>query len=309
MLLELRGLSKYYGPYQALKDVTAEVREGCVGLLGPNGAGKSTLIRTLLGLLDFTAGEGRVLGLDIRKDRMGVRQRTGYMPEHEASFPGTTGLEMVAFAGELSGLRPDDAISRAHEMLDYVGLREERYRPTEEYSTGMKQRAKLAQALVHGPELVFLDEPTNGLDPIGRDEMLWLIGDVARAGVNVILSSHLLHDVERVCDSVVLMQEGRVTHVGGVAAFTKGEVEQVELELRGGAGLEAFLVTAAARGLEIARTEDPDRVLASLRAGDEADVLLALAVEGGYEVRHLAPRSMTLETAFMRFIEGGEAAR
>ncbi|GMV43633.1 MAG: hypothetical protein AMXMBFR64_53490 [Myxococcales bacterium] len=304
MLLELRGLSKYYGAYQALKDVSVDVREGCVGLLGPNGAGKSTLIRTILGLLDFAAGEGRVLGHDIRRQCMAVRQRAGYMPEHDAAFPGTTGLEMAAYGAELSGLRRDDAISRAHEMLDYVGLGEERYRPTEEYSTGMKQRAKLAQALVHGPELVLLDEPTNGLDPIGREEMLWLIGDVARAGVNVILSSHLLHDVERVCDSVILMQDGRVTHYGDVATFTKGEAEQVELELRGGGGLDAFIAAAAARGIAMERLDDPDRLQASMVRGDEAEVLLALAVAGGYEVRHLAPRSVTLESAFMRFVEG-----
>ena len=308
MLIELRSLSKFYGSYHALKAVTADVREGCVGLLGPNGAGKSTLIRTLLGLLDFSAGEARVLGQDIRKERLDVKRRTGYMPEQETLFPGTTGLEMAAYAGELSGLPADDAMSRAHEMLDYVGLGEERYRPVSDFSTGMKQRVKLAQALVHGPELVFLDEPTNGLDPIGREEMLGIIADLARAGVNVILSSHLLHDVERVCDSVILMHDGTIAHCGPIEQLKSGKSEWVELELRGGAGPDAFVAAALGRGIVVGpSSEDPDRLVAEMGQDSDLDTLFRLAVDGDYELRHLAPRVVSLESAFMRFMEGADA--
>jgi ABC-2 type transport system ATP-binding protein len=324
-MIELDGLTKYYGSLAALRQVTASVGPGSVGLLGPNGAGKSTLIRTLLGLLDYRSGSARVLGHDIRDEVLALRQRIGYMPEQETYFPGMTGLEMTAYAGELSGMGRADATSRAHEILDYVGLGEARYRPVETYSTGMKQRAKLAQALVHGPELVFLDEPTNGLDPMGREEMLSIVSDLSKAAVNVVLSSHLLRDVERVCDSLLLMDRGRILHYGSLEDFTRATRRQFEVRVRGGDGARAFIERVRAAGLAVVEPERSDRpivVEAALPASadgqegstpaDEAEVagtLVEAAVAGGCEIRHLAPVTMSLETAFLRFLEAGEAGR
>src|SRR6266850_5195772 len=189
----LERVTVTYGRSEALRDVTTTFSAGAVGLLGPNGAGKSTMIKALLGFIVPTRGRMRVLGLDVAEAPLAIRARVGYMPESDAHIPGMNAVSFVAYCGELAGLPRVDAMQRAHEVLFYVMLGDERYRNVETYSTGMKQRIKLAQALVHGPQILFLDEPTNGLDPKGRMEMLALIRDLARRkGVNVILSSHLL---------------------------------------------------------------------------------------------------------------------
>src|SRR5216117_3474526 len=199
-----------YGRSRALQDVTTTFASGAVGLLGPNGAGKSTMIKALLGFIVPTRGRMRVLGLDVADSPLEIRARVGYMPESDAHIPGMNAVSFVAYCGELAGLPGVDAMQRAHEVLFYVGLGEARYRNVETYSTGMKQRIKLAQALVHDPDLLFLDEPTNGLDPKGRDEMLELIRDISNAkGIHVILSSHLLPDVEWVCGDVMVIHQGR----------------------------------------------------------------------------------------------------
>ncbi len=179
MLFRLSNVTKTYGPITALRQLTVEVGSGAVGLLGPNGAGKTTLIRTLLGLISVDSGTGEVLGLDIRTRRLDIRQPVGFVPEDECLFPAVPGVEFVAYAGELCGMAPADAMQRAHEVLNYVGLGEARYRPVESYSTGMKQRLKLASAIVHDPKLLILDEPTNGMDPAGRQEMLELARDLS----------------------------------------------------------------------------------------------------------------------------------
>ncbi len=307
MLLALEDLTKRYGDFTALDALRVEVQGGCIGLLGPNGAGKSTLIRTLLGLLEPSGGKARVLGLDIVAQTRAIRGRVGYMPETETWFPGMTGLEMVAFAGQLSGMPPEDAVSRAHEMLDYAGVGESRYRQVETYSTGMKQRVKLAQAVVHGPELVFLDEPTNGLDPLGREDMLGIVADLARAGVHVILSSHLLRDVERVCDSVLLMQAGRIVHHASLDEFRAGDPQAVEIEVRGGCGPEEFPERIAAVGLRATPAEVRGRWVVATPAPDSVAQVWRVAYEGGYEVRHLAPQRVSLEKAFLELLERLEA--
>ncbi|MBN1947706.1 MAG: ABC transporter ATP-binding protein [Bradymonadales bacterium] len=339
MLLELDHLTKYYGKLAALKAVSASVKPGCVGLLGPNGAGKSTLLRVLLGLLHFQAGQASVLGFDVRTQRMEVRRQVGYMPEQSTYFPGMDGLQMVAYGAELSGIPRHEAISRAHEVIDLVGLGEERYRRVDGYSTGMRQRVKLAQALVHGPRLLFLDEPTNGLDPIGREEMLDLIAQLSRIGINILLSSHLLGEVERVCDSLVLMHEGEVVHYGTIADFKNGAVRSQELrggptageppaepasvsgatqtdqaldsgvyplevEVRGGIGPEKLAQELRARGLAVAPHDRPERVVIEIRGEADLDVVWQIAVEGGCEVRHLAPLQVSLEAAFLGFMGG-----
>ena len=214
-VVSLEAVSVKYGRNWALRDVSATFQPGAVGLLGPNGAGKSTMIKSLLGFIKPDQGTMRVLGLDVATSPLEIRARIGYMPENDAHIPGMTAVAFVGYCGELAGLRPVDAIQRAHEVLYYVGLGEARYRNVETYSTGMKQRIKLAQALVHDPDLLFLDEPTNGMDPKGRDEMLELIRDLGHnKGVNLILCSHLLPDVEYCCDNVVIMDKGRIAAAG-----------------------------------------------------------------------------------------------
>ena len=213
----LDHVSVSYGRQAALRDVSAVFPSGAVGLLGPNGAGKSTMLKSLLGFITPTSGRLQVLGLDVAHRAMEIRARLGYMPESDGHVPGMNAVTFVAYCGQLAGLPVSDAMQRAHEVLFYVGLGEARYRNVETYSTGMKQRIKLAQALVHDPDLLFLDEPTNGMDPKGREEMLDLIRDLAHnKGVSLILSSHLLPDVEYTCDHVVVLDRGAVAASGTI---------------------------------------------------------------------------------------------
>src|SRR6187402_170521 len=213
-------LSVRYGKNFALNDVTAVFPPGAVGLLGPNGAGKSTLLKSLLGFLVPEKGSMKVLDLDVAQRPLAIRARIGYMPESDSHIPGMNAVSFVAYCGQLAGLPAVDAMQRAHEVLYYVGLGEARYRNLETYSTGMKQRIKLAQALVHDPDLLFLDEPTNGMDPKGRDEMLELIRDVVvNKGISLILASHLLPDVEQTCGHVVVLDKGAVAAQGGIEAL------------------------------------------------------------------------------------------
>src|ERR1700687_1237512 len=229
-VVSLEQVTVAYGANTALREVTTAFAGGAVGLLGPNGAGKSTMIKALLGFLQPAAGRMRVLGLDVSTSPLEIRARVGYMPESDAHIPGMNAVSFVAYCGELAALPRVDAMQRAHEVLFYVGLGEARYRNVETYSTGMKQRIKLAQALVHDPDLLFLDEPTNGMDPKGRDEMLELVRDLGRnKGVNLILSSHLLPDVEYTCDHVVVMDKGRIAAAGPIEALKQPRGKVYEL--------------------------------------------------------------------------------
>jgi ABC-2 type transport system ATP-binding protein len=223
---------RYAGaPEPALKGLTLALDRGIVGLLGPNGAGKSTLLKALLGLLTPSRGSGSVLGVALgAPEAARLRARIGYMPEYDALIEDASAYEQVAFWGELSGLAPEASRDRAHEVLYFVGLDEARYRPVSGYSTGMRQRVKLAQALVHSPELIFLDEPTNGLDPDGRRRMLELVLRVhAELGTGVILASHLLGDVERVADQLVILDQGEIKAAGSMAGLRKVLARRVEL--------------------------------------------------------------------------------
>src|SRR5437870_4566539 len=232
-VVSLDAVTVMYGRQAALLDVTTAFPAGAVGLLGPNGAGKSTMLKSLLGLVVPGRGRMRVLGLDVAHRALDIRARVGYMPESDAHIPGMNAVSFVAYCGELAGLPRVDAMQRAHEVLFYVGLGEARYRAVETYSTGMKQRIKLAQALVHDPDLLFLDEPTNGLDPRGRDEMLALVRDLAgNKGVNLILSSHLLPDVEYTCDHVVVMDKGAIAASGPIAALKQPRGRVFELRVK-----------------------------------------------------------------------------
>src|SRR6266478_6148628 len=232
-VVTLEDVTVAYGANRALRDVTSSFAAGAVGLLGPNGAGKSTMIKALLGFIVPARGRMRVLGLDVADSPLEIRARVGYMPESDAHIPGMNAVSFVAYCGELAGLPRVDAMQRAHEVLFYVGLGEARYRNVETYSTGMKQRIKLAQALVHDPDLLFLDEPTNGMDPSGRDEMLALVKDLADAkGVNVIVSSHLLPDVEFTCHHVVVLDKGRVAAAGPIAELKQPGGRVYELRVK-----------------------------------------------------------------------------
>src|SRR5947208_12407652 len=216
-LIELHNVDRWYGTQQASRDVSLHLEPGRIGLLGPNGAGKSTLLKILMGLLPPSAGGGSILGRDLVQAGAELRRAIGYMPETDSLIPGLRGAEYVALAGELYGMPRRQALRRAHEILTSLELEEARYRRLEEYSTGMKQRLKLAQALVHDPPVLLLDEPTSGLDPAGRDAMLQLLLTLGREhGKSFILSTHLLGDVERVCETVLILHEGRVLRQGGV---------------------------------------------------------------------------------------------
>ena len=299
-VVELRGVSVTYGRQAALRDVSAVFPGGAVGLLGPNGAGKSTMLKALLGFVVPSAGTMRVLGLDVATSALDIRARLGYMPETDAHIPGMSAVAFVAYCGQLAGLPAADAMQRAHEVLYYVGLGEARYRNVETYSTGMKQRIKLAQALVHDPDLLFLDEPTNGMDPKGRDEMLALIRDLARnKGVNLIVSSHLLPDIEFTCDHVVVMDKGAVATQGGLDAVRGPQGRVFELRVKEGGDQMAALLAAA--GYDCHDTdEDVMRVFVPGEVGPEA--IFRLAASHGLQVRHLRQSVPTLEDAFARAV-------
>jgi len=299
-VVELRGVSVLYGRQAALRDVSAAFPPGAVGLLGPNGAGKSTMLKALLGFVAPSQGQMRVLGLDVATSALDIRARLGYMPESDAHIPGMSAVAFVAYCGQLAGLPPADAMQRAHEVLYYVGLGEARYRNVETYSTGMKQRIKLAQALVHDPDLLFLDEPTNGMDPKGRDEMLELIRDLAHnKGVNLIVSSHLLPDIEFTCDHVVVMDKGIVATHGALDAVRGPQGRVFELRVKD--GTDRMVALLAAAGYEVHDTDDDImRVFVPGQAG--AEPIFRLAAENGLQVRHLKQSVPTLEDAFARAV-------
>jgi ABC-2 type transport system ATP-binding protein len=298
--VHLDGVTVVYGKNQALKNVSARFARGAVGLLGPNGAGKSTMLKSLLGFIKPTQGTMTVLGLNVADQPLEIRARIGYMPESDAQIPGMNAVSFVGYCGQLAGLPPVDAMQRAHEVLYYVGLGEARYRNVETYSTGMKQRIKLAQALVHDPDLLFLDEPTNGMDPKGRDEMLELIRDLGHnKNVNLILSSHLLPDVEYTCDHVIVMDKGQVVAQGPIEEL-KGPAGRVfELRIKG--NLPEFIELLRASGLECHST-DEDVMRVFVPGGRDQREIFRLAAQHGAQVRHLRPSVPTLEDVFAKAV-------
>ncbi|HEX5475964.1 MAG TPA: ABC transporter ATP-binding protein [Vicinamibacterales bacterium] len=299
-VVQLDAVTVIYGANRALANVSARFERGAVGLLGPNGAGKSTMLKALLGFVKPSAGRMTVLGMNVADEPLAIRARIGYMPESDAHIPGMNAVSFVAYCGQLAGLGAVDAMQRAHEVLYYVGLGEARYRNIDTYSTGMKQRIKLAQALVHDPDLLFLDEPTNGMDPKGRDEMLELIRDLAHhKGVNLILSSHLLPDVEYTCDDVVVADKGQVVAQGPIAEL-KGPAGRVfELRIKG--DVPGFIDVLTHAGMEVHATdEDVMRVFVP-GTGGQHDIFAA-AARFGAQVRHLRPSVPTLEDVFAKAV-------
>lgn len=296
MTIRLEAVTIRYGRHLAVDDLTVVFPPGAVGLLGRNGAGKSSILRALLGLVQPTGGRIHIDGAARRGSIGGLRHLIGYMPERDAHLPNASGFEMVSLLGMLSGMQRRDAWRRAHEVLYQVGLDEERYRSVAGYSAGMRQKVKLAAALVHDPAMLFLDEPTNGLDPQARAEMLELVRRLgSELGKSVLLSTHILQDVERVCDAAVVLERGRVVAQGSISALT------------GSGGRELVLVVEPADALLPARL--PDGVLIrpeglgrfTVVAGEELDTttLLAAIRSAGGRVRSLAPRRRTLEDVFL----------
>jgi ABC-2 type transport system ATP-binding protein len=300
----IRNLTVNYGTFTALQDFSVDIAEGCVGLLGPNGAGKTTLIKTLLGFVNPAAGTASVLGSDIIAQPREVRQKVGLMPEQDCHIPGMSAVQFVAYAGELSGMPSEQALRRAHECLEYCGLGEARYRNVETYSTGMKQRIKFAQALVHGPKLLLLDEPTNGLDPAGREDMLALIKDVSHGkGVNVVVSSHLLPDIERVCDEVIVVVGGRLRAKGPMRELRKIEGHPVDIEVR--EPNSHFIEKLQAAGVALLESR-PYIYRVQIPGSPEqlAPLALATAKATGAQIRGFKLAERTLEEAFLDALEG-----
>ncbi len=298
-LFELHQVTKNYGRIKALADLSITAPMGAIGLLGPNGAGKTTLIRTLLGLISINAGTGSVLGLDIKRSALTIRQQVGFVPEDECLFPSTAGIEFVAYAGELGGMASSDAMQRAHEVLDYVGLSEQRYRPTDSYSTGMKQRLKLAAALVHDPKLLIMDEPTNGMDPPGREELIALCQDLCKnKGVSLLYSSHLLPDVEAVCDYIIVMSHGKIITQGKLNELKM--VQQQAYEVRVKLEQPRFSQKLTEWGCTVKPVDDA--LLVTLPDGRHEGLFWELAAAEGFQIRHLRPRRSTLEDVFLTAI-------
>lgn len=296
-IIECSGLAKTYGRIVALKGATMSIDPGVVGLLGPNGAGKSTLISLLLGQTPASGGRAKVLGLDIRKSQLKIRQRVGYVPENDCMIPGMSGVGYVYYAGRLAGMNHADAMQRAHEVLDYVGLEEARYRPSDQYSTGMKQSLKLAQAIVHDPDLLFLDEPTNGMDPYGRETMLTLIEDLGKAGISVLLSSHLLPDVERLCDRVIIMGGGEVLSEGKIEEMNKPHPTLYRVDYAGEAAKFRHRLNKC--GVRVLDQVD-GYLQIELPAEGTQRLVLESASDTGTKVIGLRPKRSTLEEMFLQ---------
>jgi ABC-2 type transport system ATP-binding protein len=323
--IDLEGISRWYGTHQALRNVSLHLEPGRIGLLGPNGAGKSTLLKILMGLLPPSSGVGSVLGHalaaaenpEVGRSRWqhlvqslanslsangsGLRRTLGYMPEADALIPGLRGAEYVALAGELYGMPRRQAQRRAHEVLTYLELEEARYRQLEEYSTGMKQRLKLAQALVHDPPVLLLDEPTSGLDPAGRDAMLQLLLTLAHEhGKSFILSTHLLGDVERICDRVVILDHGQVLLQGTVAELRTRRQDRYRLQIQG--DRHAFLEELRLEGVRVIEDNERGDLVVVTPSGWVTRAFFALADNHGVILRGLQRDDEGLEELFHRVL-------
>jgi ABC-2 type transport system ATP-binding protein len=300
MNIELKDIRFSYGKIKALDGVNVALGEGACGLLGPNGAGKSTLLRILLGFLRPDRGEGRVLGYDIQKDQFPIRRLVGYMPEDDCLIPGMDAVTFTAYFGELSGMPRQEAMKRAHDVLFYVGLGEARYRLLETYSAGMKQRLKLAQALVHDPKLLFLDEPTSNLDPQGRSEILELIKDISsKKDIQVLISSHILPDIEFTCSYVVILNKGQVAAQGEISALKEIQFSLYEIKTKG--ETERFLEALAQKGCRVEVTEDQLLKIYLPANLDRGEIFRAAAREQ-VQVRYFVKSQTSLEDLFAKTV-------
>jgi ABC-2 type transport system ATP-binding protein len=300
-VIDLDGLEVRLGTRTVLNGLTGELKGHAIGLLGPNGAGKSTLINTLLGFHRPSKGSARVFGLDTHRERAQIRGGIGYMPENDSFIGNMSGVRFVRYMAELAGLPPDDALERAHEALFYVGLGEVRYRKVATYSLGMKQLVKLAQALAHGPKLLILDEPTNGLDPIARQRMIQLIKEIRKEGsVRLLISSHLLRDIDETCDEALILKNGRIAALCNIEEERRSNRSFMELETVG--ATEKFSVSIRGLGCECAcfpggriKLVIPDHI--------EARDLYVIASQQGVQIRRMNQRRDSLEDIFLRAMD------
>ena len=292
-IIEFSQLSQAYGDFVALDGLSGSIPPGSIGLVGANGAGKSTLIKVLLGILPPSSGTARVLGMSVTDDTIAMRARVGYMPERGGLPPDQTAADFMIYAARLAGVPLKAAKQRASDVLTLVGLHEERFRHLGDFSTGMLQRALLAQAIVHDPELVFLDEPLAGLDPEGRDDMLRLIGRLRGFGINALVSSHVLSDIESTCDWILMLDQGRIVRNASLHGMTHAETVEVQL-LGGGDEAEAALTS---RGATVRRKGLALEV--TVTDADPYDVVLEALAESGVGLRLLRPSVTTLEDVYL----------
>ncbi len=303
MLIEINNLSVFFGTNPALDDLSVELEGGAIGLLGPNGAGKSTLIKMLLGFIPPSNGDAKVFGMDVHSEHVSIRQQVGYMPEDDCLIPQMNAVQLVAYAGELCGMPSRDAMQRAHEVLYYVGIDEERYRTIDGYSVGMRQRVKLAQALVHDPKLLLLDEPTNGMDTSGREEMLILVKDIAvDKGIDVVLSSHLLPDVEYACQYVIGLSHGSLVIQGEIETLRKNHGQAFDLKIVGDRDSYVAALTQHFYNTEL-RSDGHVRVTSKEQEDTDGMFFFKLAHETGVQLRQLREVKHSLEDVFADAME------
>jgi ABC-2 type transport system ATP-binding protein len=302
-IIRTHELSKYYGEVCGIDDISIDVPAGGVGFLGPNGAGKTTLIRTILGIIRPTRGSAQVLGFDIRKEINQIRDRIGYIPEFNTSFiPDTTAMKFVAFCARMNGLSHPESKQRASDSLYYVGLGEERYRKLDTFSLGMKQKVKLAVALVHDPEIIICDEPTNGLDPTGRVQMLELIKDLqVNQKKNVILSSHLLRDVEQTTDYALVISQGKIRAEGKIKELTANRRSTVSIKIK--SNVEDFINVLKDNSFDVWLEGDYIEVKKEKEIEKE---IFKVAFQTGTEIRYIGSRSSTLEDIFVELFKDKE---
>jgi len=295
-VITAKGLRKMYGPHLALDDINLEIPRGAVGILGPNGAGKSTLFKCLLGLITTTSGEGSVLGLDIRTQGEQIRSKIGYMPEYNSLDPNLFAVDHVRYAGELLGMNSRHATQRAHEVLEYVGLKDQRYRKIETFSTGMLQATKLACALVHDPDILICDEPTNGLDQRAREFMLQTLDRTVREGNrSVLMSSHVMDDVQELCDSIVMIHKGKIVIQSDIGSLVEQVDKEVEMVIWGGASrMEEEL---SSLGLQTRRLGRVIRV--KVEDDSTIDKALKAAVSADVQIRQMKEYEPDLEDIFL----------
>src|ERR1041385_8479921 len=304
-VITLDNLSVSFGGRPILKSLNGELRGRAIGLLGPNGAGKTTLIHTLLGFHPPSSGTARIFGSDIRSDANQIKRLIGYMPERDSFITRMSCIHFVRFMAELSGLPPAAALERAHEALFFVGLGEARYRNVDTFSLGMKQLAKLAQAIVHGPKLIFLDEPTNGLDPPARQRMIKMIREIRESGqAHIVLSSHLLRDVEECCEEILILKDGQLVQYSNLDEERKANRKFLMLETRG--ELKEFVAGVGAMGCECAITSQ-NRLKIILQDGTEVRDLYRLAANHQVQIRRLSYKRDSLEDIFLKAMENGSA--
>jgi ABC-2 type transport system ATP-binding protein len=304
-IVRLENVSKRYGQLMALDDVSFDIGAGVTGLLGPNGAGKTTLIKVLLGLVSFSSGTGEVLGFDLKRQPRAIRARVGYMPEDDCYIAGVTGIEMVQFAARLSGQPMIEGLRRAHEILDFSGVEQERYRKVDTYSTGMRQKLKFAQAIVHDPPFLILDEPTSGLDPEERQAMLNRISVLARRfGKAVLISTHILPDVQSVCDQVVILARGQMRLAQTMDVLNRPTSPAYHVRALGNA--QPLIERISREGWEVTVSDDGSITVNG--PGDIADRVWQWSRETGVGIRSLVPSRTSLHQVFLEAVREKRSA-